>query len=589
MESKICQFCQQPFALAEDDFAFFEKLQVPPPTFCPQCRLQRFLSFRNARNLYKRTDSKTGKEIISLYSSDKNYKVYEQKAWNGDDWDPMEYSRDIDWNRPFLEQVKELTHEVPFPALNNWDAVNSDYCNFTKGNKNCYLVFGGDFNEDTQYSTFNFYTKNSADLYWVNKGEYCYELVDSESNYRSSYGRFLASCMDVHFGSELTGCQNCIGCVNLRNQNYRIFNEQYSAEEYKKAVAEIDWGSWSQVQEMKKKFEELKLRSIVRAAHIFNSPGSTGDNVYNAKSCKEAFDIFDGAEDSKYVFLAAGGVKDSYSASHCGAKSELLYDSLSIYPANFVMGSWVVLNSHNIQHSIWLTDCSYIFGCVGLRNKQHCILNKQYSKEEYDELVPKLVQHMKDMPYKDANGRTYGYGEFFPSELSPFAYNETVAFEYFPLTKEEALAAGFRWKDREEKHYSVTIPAVSLPDSIKDVSDDILEQVIGCAHEGNCNEGCTLAFRLIPQELAFYRQLPAPLPRLCPNCRHGERTRTRNFPKLYSRKCHCAGAQSENRAYKNTVAHSHEAGKCPNEFETTYAPDRPEILYCDQCFNAEVV
>jgi hypothetical protein len=31
-------------------------------------------------------------------------------------------------------------------------------------------------------------------------------------------------------------------------------------------------------------------------------------------------------------------------------------------------------------------------------------------------------------------------GEFFHRNLSPFGYNETVANEYFPLSKEEAIA-----------------------------------------------------------------------------------------------------------------------------------------------------
>ncbi|MFH1193084.1 MAG: hypothetical protein V1656_02080 [Candidatus Jorgensenbacteria bacterium] len=46
---------------------------------------------------------------------------------------------------------------------------------------------------------------------------------------------------------------------------------------------------------------------------------------------------------------------------------------------------------------------------------------------------------------------------------------------------------------------------------------------------------------------------------------------------------------SENGAYTNTVPHIHGGGKCPNEFETSYAPERKEIVYCESCYNAEVV
>jgi len=55
-----------------------------------------------------------------------------------------------------------------------------------------------------------------------------------------------------------------------------------------------------------------------------------------------------------------------------------------------------------------------------------------------------------------------------------------------------------------------------LPDNIKDVPDDIVGKVIECQHQGKCNEQCTEAFRIIEPELAFYRRMNLPLPRLCP-------------------------------------------------------------------------
>ncbi|MBU0626695.1 hypothetical protein KKH82_04680 [Patescibacteria group bacterium] len=74
-----------------------------------------------------------------------------------------------------------------------------------------------------------------------------------------------------------------------------------------------------------------------------------------------------------------------------------------------------------------IKDC---FGCISLNNAQYCILNKQYTKVEYETLVPKIIEHMT---------KTEERGEFFPSSISPFGYNETVASEYYHLTKEEAI------------------------------------------------------------------------------------------------------------------------------------------------------
>ena len=116
-------------------------------------------------------------------------------------------------------------------------------------------------------------------------------------------------------------------------------------------------------------------------------------------------------------------------------------------------------------------------------------------------------------------------------------------------------------------------------------------------------EQCTQAFRIIPQELDFLRKMNLPLPRLCPNCRHYQRIKQRNPLKLWHRRCQCSGLTSENKVYTNTASHPHHmelppsvgtptakpVGACPNEFETTYAPERPEIVYCEACYLREVV
>lgn len=582
-ETKTCQNCKSQFAIESEDFSFYEKMNVPPPTFCPDCRLQRRLTFRNERNLYRRKSSKSGKEIISIYSSDKNYVTYELSEWNADDWDPIEYGTDYDFSRSFFEQFNELMHRVPHKALINWDAVNSEYCNFTYGNKNCYLVFGGDFNEDCLYSTFNFYSKNSSDLYWVNKGELCYELIDGDGDYKSTFGRFVNASVDVHFAFNLIGCQDCFGAVNLRNQSYYFFGKKYPASEYKKLISEIDLGSYKTLQATKQRFRGMLLKSVTRSRRIINSPNSSGDNIHNSRNCYRCFDIFDGAENCSYIFLASKGVKDSQSCDHIGLNSELCYDSISVYPGNRIRFSWIIVNCHDVQYSVNCQDCSHLFGCVGLKNKEYCIFNKQYTREQYEKLIPRIIAQMKEVLFTDKRGRKYGYGEFFPAELSHFAYNESIAQEYFPLSKTEVVNQGYAWRDQEEKRYAVTKTYSELPDHIKDVGDEILKEVIGCEHSGKCNEQCSSAFKFTKSEIEFYRRMHLPLPRFCSNCRHYQRIRQRNPLKLWTRQCMCDYA-----IYQNSVKHTHhESGECSNKFETSYAPERPEIVYCELCYQAE--
>ncbi len=226
-------------------------------------------------------------------------------------------------------------------------------------------------------------------------------------------------------------------------------------------------------------------------------------------------------------------------------------------------------NVHSLEYSMCCEGGSEnLFGCVNLRKKQYCILNKQYSKEEYESLVIKIKKHMDEVPYVDKKGRVYKYGEYFPIELSPFAYNTTMAQEYFPIGKEEAEKNNYPWDKVAERNYKIDFEIGSLPDDIKDVKDDIVGKVIACEHAGKCEQLCTTAFKIIPDELNFYRKMNLPLPHLCPNCRTFERLKQRTGIELYHRTCMKEG--------------------CGNEFETTYSPDRSEIVYCEQHYKEEV-
>ncbi len=582
-ETKTCQNCKKDFLIEPDAFAFYEKMGVPAPTWCFMCRVLRRMSFRNERTLYKR------KGIISIFSPDNEQNVYDHATWWGDSWDSLSYAKEVNFNRPFLQQIKELWQEVPDVALFNINPVNSEYCSITEGNKNCYFVFGGDFNENTSYSTYIFTSKECIDTYWVSKSEYNYETIDCISCSRLLFSRYCQNSYNGAFLFNCRNCHDCFGCVNLTNKSYQIFNTQYSKEEYFEKIKEFDISQYSVIQDLKTKFKKHSLNYPRRFAHIIHSIHSTGDNLENAKNCRECFDIFGGAEDCVHLWLAYSKAKDIYDSDRVGLGADICVDSSTVYPGSRIFYSRFIFNSQNIYYSYNNHNCSYLFGCVGMRNKQYCILNRQYAKEEYEELVPKIIQHMNDMPYVDKKGRVYKYGEFFPSEISPFAYNETVAQEILTLSKEEANELGYRWRDTDKKEYAVTLRTQDIPNSIFDVKDSILNEIIECEHGGRCAEQCPGAFKIIESELNFYKKMNIAIPHLCPNCRHYQRVSQRNPIKLWHRKCQCAGEKSENGVYQNTAQHSHGNKPCQNEFETSYAPERPEIVYCEKCYQQEVV
>ena len=112
-ETKNCQNCKNDFTIEVDDFSFYKRVKVPPPTFCPECRMIRRMSFLNDRNFYRRKCDKTGEMCVSLFPQNFETPVYSPKAWWTDDWDAIDYGQDYDFSKPFFEQFKELMKRVP--------------------------------------------------------------------------------------------------------------------------------------------------------------------------------------------------------------------------------------------------------------------------------------------------------------------------------------------------------------------------------------------------------------------------------------------------------------------------------------------
>jgi hypothetical protein len=86
---------------------------VPRPTLCPEERLRRRAQFRNERKLYKRKCDATGESMVSIYSPEKPYTVYNQKYRWSDAWDPMQYGREYEGGKSFSTQFHNLLKTVP--------------------------------------------------------------------------------------------------------------------------------------------------------------------------------------------------------------------------------------------------------------------------------------------------------------------------------------------------------------------------------------------------------------------------------------------------------------------------------------------
>jgi len=553
-ETRHCQNCKQEFVIEPDDFTFYEKMKVPAPVNCPQCRFQWRALWRNEMYLYNRKCGLCGKAIVAMYHPDSSYTVYCQDCWLSDKWDPASYAQDYDAKRPFFDQMGELLKRVPkagtYISNDIGPNVNSEYANFAGSLKDCYLVFNCSPEiENCSYSRGLGYCRDVLDGYYDDKVESGYEVVNVHNSANIAFSQNVNDCLDSWYLYGCSGCQKCFGCVNLRHKSYHFLNQPFSKEDYEKKVNEIK-GSHEKMEVFRKEFEKLVIGAPHRENNNLKSPNSSGEYIFESKNCRDSFEV-SFCEDSRYLF-SNKNVKDCYDLIGHGRQSEMLLDNVAVGTSRNVIGSWWTITSHDMFYTFGLRSSDNCFGCDSLKSAHYCILNKQYSEEEYLKITETIISELK--------GKNL-FGMFFPPALSLFAYNETVAQDNFPLTKEEAIQLGYRWQDNlQMTRGKETIKSWEIPDHIKDVKDSILNEVFTC-------DSCGRNYKLIQSELQFYRKMNLPLPRKCFFCRHADRLNKRGPMSIFDRKC----------------------AKCSKFIKTNFAPDRPEIVYCEQCYQQEVV
>jgi hypothetical protein len=555
-----CKQCGSKFEITDQDLEFLEKVSpvfggkkysIPQPTHCPDCRQQRRVAQANQMHLDRRKCDFTGEEIVSNYHPGDPYTVYQQEVWWSDKWDPLKYGRDFDFSRPFFEQYNELLLAVPRHNINTtyeYDE-NADYTNYATNNKSCYLIFDSDYNRDCYYCYSMNRCESCMDCFRVRKSELCYGCIDSVECYNCKFVRDSANCSDSAFLANCIGCRHCFMCSNLRDKEYFVENKKVTPEEFQSRLKAVQ--SYEVLRTLEKQFDSFRLRYPQKYIHGVHNEDVVGDYLTNSKHARYCFDSSD-LWDCKYCYQIWEPVKDSIDLQEIG-DAELCYDSAfgGLKTRNLLFTSHCFSNV-DLLYCTYCMHCSDLFGCVSMKRNKYCIFNKQYSKEEYENLVGKIIEHMQ---------QAGEWGEYFPVSISCFPYNTTLAQDYFPLTKEEVKQRGWKWRDEKDEmpRVSRVIPASKLPDSIDTVPDDILNWAIEC-------EATRRPFKIIKQELDLYRTMKLPIPRFHPDERHKRRMMLRNPRKLWNRTC----------------------AKCGKGIETTYPPRQPEIVDCEECYLKEV-
>ncbi|MFN8391393.1 MAG: hypothetical protein U0136_13975 [Bdellovibrionota bacterium] len=555
----FCAVSNSKFNFSTEDQALLERLSpringvtypLPPPKLSPDERKRRRWAFRNERHLYHRKCDFSGKAIVTNYSPDKKLTVYSKEDWWSDNWDFRSYGRDFDFNRPFFEQFADLFAVVPKVALTtspDADENNCRYINFAGSSKNCHMVFDSDFDEDCYFSNVLKHSKNCADCSYVHSSELCYECVDCTNCYALLYSQNCASCSESYFLDQCVGCSNCCLSANLVQKQYYFRNKPYSREGYFRLVESLELEKRTSVESLRESFRVSLLDFPKKYCQILRSENCTGDYIVNSRNIHSSFNVAS-AEDLRYCdsLYAARNCMD---VSSFGEQIDHVYQSgtIGINVTNTFFSLCAVANCADLFYSVDARMSRHCFGSAGVKRAQFCILNKQYTEEEYFRLLPRIIAHMQ------ATGE---WGEFFPISLSPFGYNETIAQDFFPLTETEAGTLGAKWSNYLSPAPDVpALSAEAVPDTIDAVTADVLKKAIQCPISNK-------VFRIADPELALYRKLRIPLPTKHPDVRHQRRMALRNPQHLWARQC----------------------AKTGERILSTYSPESQAIVYGESAF-----
>ena len=400
-------------------------------------------------------------KTLMFHKTNNHISIYpmSERIWEIISIEDFEASRDnlpyIDISDNFFDDFEKLFKKISLPWRLQFSALeNSHFSSTAKNAKNNYLSYNISNTEDVGYSI----SVKSNSKYVFNSTmvvDWCDSVYNSHAvfnGFKIFYSKYIHNSNNIWLSTNLMNCSECIFCDNLENKSYYIANKQYTKEEYKKKKQEIlskkdNFDTW---------FRKINAKWI-----NFGSKDVTGDGVINSNDVTNGsitYNITDGNnvymswedEDNRYIYDSM--FIWSWWWNH-------YYSSMDLAVCENIYCTILAVHSSNIYYSYFLENCSFCIWCIGLKNKSYCILNKQYTKEEWEILADKIFSQMHS---------EWILWDFFPGSINPFYFNDTIAWMLWDFTKQEVEEKWYLWRDEEIK---VDIPASSDIITIKELGE----------------------------------------------------------------------------------------------------------------------
>jgi len=322
-------------------------------------------------------------------------------------------------------------------------AENADFANEVLASKNVYL--SSTVIKDCENVLYSSNIKEwSSDvlnsvMVW-NNSQNVYMWVGIIESSNIFYSRCIKNSSNIWFCVNCVWCSHCMMCVDMENASYCIRNKQYTKEEYIKIKTEL----LKRKDKFYHRYKQLPItwKNIwsTRVTWSFVCQSQDVENwlySYWLKQVRNSI-IWWGKWVNEYmadiICWCTIGNDHIYGVVWAWAWSSHLYCSCHIV--------W----SH-IYYCYYMENCSFCLWCVGLKNKQFCILNKQYTKEEWHQKVNKIFATME---------KEWSLWFFFPAAMCPYYFNDTIAYQLDDsFTKEEVEE---KWYLRRDEVVKVDIP-----------------------------------------------------------------------------------------------------------------------------------
>ncbi len=508
MDTKTCEHCKKEFKITNRELDQYKQVNLLIPDICVFCRWRQHFAFWPFGKFRKGVSALSGESLITILPENARYPIYTSKEWWSDKWDATKYGQDYDSTKPFFDQLKELQGKVPRPHQQGTNSVNSEWSDDAWDSKNCYLSRSVANAENIMYGYRAIGAKNSIDVSHVYTLDKCYACTYCFNSYDLIFSFNCHDCLSSTFLFDCRNCSDCFMSFNLRGKKFNIRNKQYTKEEYEEEMKNVDLGSNENLENLKTEYKRMLKENAVHKEH-FNSKTSNSVGCFMA-NCNNCINVF--------------SWEDSENCTNClrGLKSKDCIDLTGNWIMELSGNNSCCTNGYDVRYSIWCDniryseyldqclECEYCFGSVGLKKKKYYILNKQYTKEEYEKLRQKIISDMK------LNGE---YGKFPPYSMGLCDFTLSTGMIYASDTTRELIESqGGIW----DSHTEVIVEGKSaseLPDHIKNTDDSVIKTALICPVT-------SWRFNIAEEELRFLRNKNIALPRVHFDVRTKERMKS---------------------------------------------------------------